>query len=336
MTRSVEDIRRESENARAQFSATVDQLRNKISETTDDIRYRVSPEGIKSEVSDFVAGKSRDWVASLKQQAMDNPIQALAAGAAIAVPALRLARGIPMPLLLIGAGLALASPSLRARVAEAAAPAMDKATELAQDAVDQWRPVRDATVEATASARDALSSKAASLGAAATGLVGQANDRAGELRDQLSEQVASVKDFAQDTMIDVRNRATDLAANAPAAAGKVIGQNAPLIGALGLAIGAVIAASLPATRAENVTLGKARDRAGEMTADAFESGLATAKSAVLTAADAATQSVKDAGLDVHVSRVTEGLGEKLKSIAEDAVTTAFEPSHSNNAERTTP
>src|SRR5437879_5078944 len=44
MTRSVEDIRRESELARAQFSATVGQLRNRISETTDDIRYRVSPE----------------------------------------------------------------------------------------------------------------------------------------------------------------------------------------------------------------------------------------------------------------------------------------------------
>ena len=109
MTRSVEDIRRESENARAQFSATVDQLRSRISETTEDIRYRVSPEGIKSEVSDFVAATSRGWIASLKQQAMDNPMQAIAAGAAIAVPALRLARRIPLPLLMIGAGFALTS-----------------------------------------------------------------------------------------------------------------------------------------------------------------------------------------------------------------------------------
>src|SRR5437763_9523467 len=141
MTRSVEDIRRESENARAQFSATVNQLRNKIGETTDDIRHRVSPEGIKSEVSDFVAGKSRDWIASLKQQAMDNPMQAIAAGAAIAVPTLRLARGIPLPLLLIGAGFALASPRIRARVAEAAAPTLDKVTAIAQDRANQLRPV---------------------------------------------------------------------------------------------------------------------------------------------------------------------------------------------------
>lgn len=336
MTRSVEEIRRELENARAQFSATVDQLRNKISETTDDIRYRVSPEGIKSEVSDFVAGKSRDWVASLKQQAMDNPMQALAAGAAIAVPTLRLARGIPLPFLLIGAGLALASPRVRARVAEAAGPALDKATAMAQDAADQWRPVRDAAVEATASARDALSTKAASLGATATDFASQTRERTAELRDQLSGQAANVKDFAQDTMTDVRNRATDFAATAPAAAGKVISQNATLIGAFGLAIGAIIAASLPATRAENATLGKARDRAGEMTADALGSGFEAVKSTVLSAADAATQSVKDAGLDAHVSRITEHLGETLKSVADDAVTTAFEPSHSNTAERTTP
>jgi hypothetical protein len=336
MTRSVEDIRRESENARAQFSATVDQLRNKIGETTDDIRYRVSPAGIKSEVSDFVAGKSRDWIASLKQQAMDNPMQAIAAGAAIAVPTLRLARGIPLPFLLIGAGLALTSPRIRARIAEAAAPAVDNAAAMAQTAAGQWRPVRDAAIEATASARDALSSNAASLGATATDLVGQARERAGQLRDQLGEQASSVKDFAQETMTDVRNKAAVLAANAPAAAGKVVGQNAPLIGALGLAIGAIIAASLPATRAENATLGKARDRAGDMTADALGSGFEAAKSAVLSAADAATQSVKGAGLDAHVSDVTAGLGEKLKSVAEAAVTTAFEPSHSNNAERTTP
>ena len=49
-------------------------------------------------------------------------MQAIAAGTAIAVPIMRLARGFPLPLLMIGAGLALSSKTVRERAAEAAAP----------------------------------------------------------------------------------------------------------------------------------------------------------------------------------------------------------------------
>ena len=219
-------------------------------------------------------------------------------------------------------------------VSEATAPAVDKATAIVRDAAGQWTPVRDAAADATAAVREALTDGTASLGAAATGLADQMRESAAGLRDQFSAQAGSATNFAQEKVTDIRNRAADLAERAPAAAGDVIARNAPLIGALGLAIGAIIAAALPATRAENVTLGKARDRAQGMATDALELGFATAKSAVLSAADAATQSVKDAGLDDHVSRVTHDMGEKLKSVAEDAVTTAFEPSHPIDAERT--
>src|SRR6478736_1817252 len=90
MARSVEELRRESEQSRAQLSATVDQLKERITDTAEDIRYKVSPEGIKSEVSDFVSRKTQGWLEALKQQAMENPMQAIAAGTAVAVPALRM------------------------------------------------------------------------------------------------------------------------------------------------------------------------------------------------------------------------------------------------------
>ena len=109
MTQSVEKLRRDSEQSRAQLAATVDRLREQIADTAEDIRYKVSPENIKAEVSGFISHKTHGWLDALKQQAMDNPMQAIAAGTAIAVPALRLARGFPLPLLMIGAGLALSS-----------------------------------------------------------------------------------------------------------------------------------------------------------------------------------------------------------------------------------
>ena len=85
MTRLVEELRRESERSRAELAATVDQLRARISDTAEDIRHKVSPQHIKSEVSDYISHKTQSWVEALKQQAMENPMQAIAAGTAIEV-----------------------------------------------------------------------------------------------------------------------------------------------------------------------------------------------------------------------------------------------------------
>ena len=55
MTRSVEELRRESEQSRAQLATTVDRLREQIADTAEDIRHKVSPQHIKSEVTDFIS-----------------------------------------------------------------------------------------------------------------------------------------------------------------------------------------------------------------------------------------------------------------------------------------
>ena len=88
-----------------ELAGTVDDLRERITNTAEDIRHKVSPQHVKSEISDFISHKTQSWAASLKQQAMQNPMQAMAAGAIVGVPLLRLARGFPLPLLMIGAGL---------------------------------------------------------------------------------------------------------------------------------------------------------------------------------------------------------------------------------------
>jgi hypothetical protein len=46
MTRSVEELRRESERNRAQLAATVDRVREQITDTAGDIRYKVSSQHI--------------------------------------------------------------------------------------------------------------------------------------------------------------------------------------------------------------------------------------------------------------------------------------------------
>jgi hypothetical protein len=337
MTRSVEELRRDSEQSRAQLAATVDRLREQIADTAEDIRYKVSPENIKAEVSGFISHKTHGWMDALKQQAMDNPMQAVAAGTAIAVPAMRLARGFPLPLLMIGAGLALSSKTVRDRAAEAAAPGMEKAREVIDEAAERARSLgdgmRQAMSHAERQAADMAGEARESAGGmadAASGMAGDLRDRAAQTADAVANKVRSGMDaaseIAKEKMEQVRSTATNAATAAPAAAGKVIRDNAALIGGLGVAIGAILAASLPSTRAEASVIGSASDRVKRAAGTAAQSGFEAAKDTALSAADAAARSVSEADLGGHASRITEGVTEKLKEVADDVVTTAFDPS----------
>lgn len=103
--RSLQQIKRETEQTRASLTDTVDQLKTTVSETASDIRHRISPDAIKAEVSDYIKSRGEQLWADLTVAARNNPMQAVAVGASVAYPLLRLARAIPLPVLMVGAGL---------------------------------------------------------------------------------------------------------------------------------------------------------------------------------------------------------------------------------------
>jgi hypothetical protein len=321
MTRSVEELRRDSEQSRAQLTATVDRLREQITDTAEDIRYKVSPDGIKAEVSGFISQKTHGWLDALKQQAMDNPMQAIAAGTAIAVPVLRLARGFPLPLLMIGAGLALSSKTVRDRAAEAAAPGVEKAREVMGETTARVqslgdgvrRAISDAERQAAGMASEAQDTT--SRIADAAGETASLKDRAAQTVDAVTSKFSAGMNAASEKAKQTIERARSTANDAPAAASKLIRDNAALIGGVGVAIGAILAASLPNTKAEAGVMGKASDRVKRAAGDT-----------VLSAADAAAKSVAQSDLGKHASRITEDVTERLKEVADDVVTTAFDPS----------
>lgn len=334
MTQSVEQLRRESERNREQLTRTVDQLRLQITNTAADIQNKVSPQHIKSEVSDFISSKTASWIESLKQHAMENPMQAVAAGTAIAVPLMRMVRGFPLPLLMIGAGLALNSRSVREGASAAAAPAVDKAKELTEDAMEHAQSLQGDVREALHSARSQATGIASEAYAAATAVADDIGNRAGEAAssaaDQLKSGIDAASGFARESIERVRTNVKDAAAQAPEKVGQAIGDNALLIGSLGIAIGAMIAASLPATRVEASALGEASDGVRRAAADAAESGLETAKDAAVSMIDVAAKSVAEADLGGHASRVTENVTGTFKDIADDVVRTALGPSRNQN------
>jgi ElaB/YqjD/DUF883 family membrane-anchored ribosome-binding protein len=332
MARSVEELRRESEQSRAHLAATVDRLREQISDTAEDLRYKVSPEGIKSQMSDFVSHKTQGWLGAMKHQVMENPMQAIAAGAAVAVPALRLARGFPFPLLMIGVGLALSSKTVRAHAADAAAPAIERAKEMAGEAAERAQSFGEDVTDAVSATGRRAADMASEAQARASGIVGDLRDRAAQTTDQVKAGIDAASGTAKDTIERTRSTARDKATAAPETVRQVIRDNAALIGGLGVAIGAIIAASLPDTKAEGAVMGKASDDVKGAAAKAVQSEFETAKDAVLSAADAAAKSVSDADLGKHASRMTEDMADRLREAADDIVTTAFEPSRNTDKE----
>jgi gas vesicle protein len=284
-------------------------------------------------VSGFISHKTHGWLDALKQQAMDNPMQAVAAGTAIAVPALRLARGFPLPLLMIGAGLALSSKTVRDRAAEAAEPALEKVrgafdetAERAQSLGDGMRKAMSHAERRAAGMADEVQQTAGAMADAASGMASDLSDRATQAADAMADRVRSGMDAASEMAKEQMERVRSTATNAPATASKMIRDNAALIGGLGVAIGAILAASLPSTTAEARVVGQASDRVKRAATTAAQSGFEAAKDTVLSAADAAARKVSEADLGGHASRITEDVTERLKEVADDVVTTAFDPS----------
>jgi len=317
----VEELRRESEQSRVQLAATVDRLKDQITHTAEDLRHKVSPQGIKSEVSDFVSRKTHGWLDTLKQQARENPLQAITVGTAVAAPALRLARGFPLPLLMIGAGLALTSKSVRETAAEAAAPAIDKAREMADAAAARVQSLRGDAADAVSSSGQRAADLAGQARAGMSGFAEELKGRATEAADQVKAGAHAASEQATDTLERARSRASA----APEMVQQTIRDNAALIGGLGVAFGAIIAASLPNTRTEAAVIGKASDRVKRAAGKAAQSGFETVKDRALSAAEAAAKSVSDADLGQHVSRITEDMSDRLQEAADDIVTAAFNP-----------
>src|SRR5258708_29283642 len=133
--RSLQQIKRETEQARAGLTDTVEEVRTSVTETVSDIRERIRPEVIKAEVSDYIKGRVEQLLNDVTAAARRNPMQAVAVGASVAYPLLKLARSIPMPVLMIGAGLFLTRSKTGQGVVQ-------KASDMASDLTDEERPPR--------------------------------------------------------------------------------------------------------------------------------------------------------------------------------------------------
>ena len=167
---SVEELRRKSERSRAALTSTVVHLRNRISDTADDLKERLSPTNIKEEVKDYVREGSEQFFHSIERKARENPLQAAAIGAGLSYPLWGLFKAIPVPIMLVGAGLWLSRQKTASRDGDGNVQGMA-------------RKITEASAEGANRVADAVSGVAASVSAGAESLTDKVQATAHDVQD---------------------------------------------------------------------------------------------------------------------------------------------------------
>jgi hypothetical protein len=380
-TRSLQQIKRETEQTRAGLTDTVEQLRSSVADTASDIRQRISPEAIKAEVSGYIKSRGEALMDDITAAARRNPMQALAIGTSVAYPLLRMARGIPLPVLMIGAGLFFAGSKtgqaasqkamdmasdlsdevqrrahdVRDQVGEQAAAAktyasdnldrlrekVSSSTERVSQAADQVNEAAAQAGATLASSADGLKDRAASLGASVADQASDLKDRtfrtvgsaASSLQDIASDATSSARRMAgsaADAGLNAAKTARDTASDLSGRAGKTfletIEQNPLLVAGVGLLVGGLIASALPRSNIEDGLIGGASNSVKKRAQAAAAQGIDTAKDVAGDVYDKAVRQAESEGLTPDaLGNAAQDLGQRVRRVAESAVTTAFEP-----------
>jgi hypothetical protein len=381
-TRSLQQIKQETEQTRAGLTATVDELRTSVTETANDIRERISPAAIKAEVSGYIRSRGEQLLDRVTVAARKNPLQAVAVGASVAYPLLRMARAIPVPVLMVGAGVFLAGSkagkAATQKASDVASGVSDEVMGRALDLDDQLgkstAAAKSYAVEKTDrlnqtesggteqasraadNAQSTLSSGSAQLQDTAKSMTGSIGDQVADAKDQgmrtagsaadsvrdaargmsAGQQAAASKDAGIETARTVRGTASDLTDRAGRTLLETMEQHPLLIAGVGLAIGGLLASVLPRTDFEDDLVGDTSSSVKHRAQAAASQGLDAARNTVGEVYDEATRQAEAEGLDVDGLRsTTRDLGQRVRRVAETAVTTAFEPAedgHPSNAE----
>ena len=377
-TRSLHQIKRETEQTRAGLTDTVEQLRTRVVETASDIRQRISPDAVKAEVSDYIKSRGERLMNDVTAAARRNPMQAVAVGASVAYSLLRLARTIPLPVLMVGAGLFFAgSKTGQSATRKAGEMASDISDEVGRRARDFGNQVGESASAAKAYASDQLDRASAAVPGGTTAQVSRAAHEAGAtlasnsqklqekaafsvsdvstaLRDEgtrtASSAAATVEDIASDvTSVGQRatgtttaagqdaarraigDKATDLTERAGKAIFETIEQNPLLVAGVGLLVGGLIASALPRSDIEDDLVGYSSTAVKRRAQTAASQGFDTAKNVVGEVVDEATRQAQEEGLTPDgIAKAAQDIGQRVRRVAETAVTTAFEPTQDDH------
>ena len=331
--------------ALSQLEQEADRTRSDLVNTIDALRNRVSPDAIKDDVTAYVRKSARETWENAVGRARNNPLQTAAIATAIAYPLLRIIASIPVPILLVGAGLALSKSGIEGDDNSAAkrtlAGASNRLKETTQSARaglhDLAAGVQEAARQTAEKAGKGLAGVASQTVSAASSGVETIKSQIDSASETVADAVAGVSDTASNAFVSGYRTGAD----ATSRGGEMILQGGrrvqdnliesierhPLIiGGIGLAVGALIAASLPKTSAENRWLGRRSDELKDQAGDVASRGLGIAQNSAKQVYRAVARHAEKEGLTSDALRESvNAVGEKVKSAVQQAVGSNTKP-----------
>lgn len=253
-----------------EIQAEIDRTRNEMDATLSQIEHRLTPGQLIDQGIDYLKRSgARQYVTNLGGSVKDNPMPVTVAGIALAW--LMVSANRPVQYKFVETHPDPAEPGAMDRAREGMDAARDTMSEGMQSA-------RDSMSAGMQSARDSMQSTRERIG----GTMSAARDRAHAMGESARYQAERARS-GWDTLVREQ----------PVA-----------LGAIGFAIGALVAAMAPRTRKEDELMGPARDRLMEQARQVGAEKVEQAKQAAGEAMNAVKQEAKPGGDSSTKPRVT--------------------------------
>jgi hypothetical protein len=238
-----------------QIMAEINQTREEMDQTLSAIEHRLTPGQLVDQGLDYLKHSgAREYAANLGASLKTHPLPATLAGIGIAW--------------MMAVGSRPAQPASSA----ASGPGVGERMHSAKDAVSgKVQSAKESLTGGMQSARESLTGRVQSTRESLASGVQSARERASQLGDTAGRQIERVREGW----------------------GQIMEENPLVLGAVGLAIGALAAALAPRTRAEDELMGETRDGLIEQAKRAGSAKLEEAKQM----ASSTVNTVKDAAAD---------------------------------------
>ena len=241
----------------------------------------------------------------------------------------------------VAAGMRQRAASAGDAVSDAAASVGNRVSGAAASVGDAVSGAAATVGNAAASAGDRLSASASQMSDAASNAADQARRafqdgtaRVAETADQLKQRAMGLGETVQDytaTMSDqaiaaaekTRQQAAGMARQAKDTATTLANEQPLLVAALGLALGAIVAAALPKSRMEDDLMGETSDAVKEAFSEVASGQYEKAKTVAAGVADQVAAKAREEGLTPSgVAEAARNAGDKFKRVANEAVDAA--------------
>jgi hypothetical protein len=180
------------------------------------------------------------------------------------------------------------------------------------------------------SLRDAIITRAGDLKEGATDLASSAADATRDFTNVAAstarDAAASAKDTALETTKVIREKASDISERAGKTFFGTIEQNPLLVAGVGLLLGGLIASALPRSDLEDNLVGETSTSTKRRAQEAASRGFEAAKGAAGEIIENVARQAGAEGLTLDdLDASAKDLGQRVRRVAESAVTTAFNP-----------